>query len=395
MGSDLKTLGNAATNALPAAGAIAGGIGGGVLGAVGGPVGAYAGAVGGSALGGAAGEATKEGIQGKLSAPNIAKAGVGYGAMEAIAGPVASLAGKVIEATGAGIAKMFIPKSEAEAGIIQAYKAGTSFLDRVGAVLKIGSTKAPTTAASSAFDKGLIGTESMLGVQAKRAQTTLWDKLISPALKQSTEKINIPTFLKEAQDKIVAETNDPTRQKVLLNALKAIREDFKGVGSISLEQLQKYKEGWAEFVPEKAYKGQPIAGAVNDVRNTLAGMSREKIYNALGDNVKQGYLDYSNLFGITKLGQKAMTGVTSIIKGGTGTSIKNILEMVTIPVGTIGGQSIYKVGQGLEFLGKPGARTLRDALGIPLFGTGQGQSDTSMSSPTQSANTLPTQTPIQ
>jgi hypothetical protein len=285
----------------------------------------------------------------------------------AAGGALAAPVGKVLEVGGKGVASMFIPKSDAEAGMLQAYKASTPFVERVKSLLGAGESKAPSTAASAAFDKGLMGTESMMGVQAKRAQTKIWDGLINPALKQSGQAVNMPSFLDEAAQKITQETNDPTRQKVLLNALDAIKEDFGGVNKINLSQLQKYKEGWAQFVPEKAYKGQPIAGAVNDVRNTLAGMAREKIYSALGDNVKQAYLDYGNLHGISALGRKAMTGA---IKGGTGTTLKNLLEMTTIPIGTVGGQTLYKAGQGVELFGRAGASTVRDVLGI-----GQGQSD--------------------
>ena len=99
-----------------------------------------------------------------------------------------------------------------------------------------------------------------MGVGAKRAQTKLWENLVSPALKQSKTEVDLPSFFKEAEDKIVKENTDPTRQKVLLNALNSVKEDFGDVGKISMEQLQKYKEGWAKWVPEKAYKGKDISG---------------------------------------------------------------------------------------------------------------------------------------
>jgi hypothetical protein len=283
--------------------------------------------------------------------------------------------------------------------MLQTYKATTPLIDRIGAILGLGGKEAPGTAASTAFDKGLVGTEQMLGVGAQKAQTKLWDNLIDPALKQSDAKITMSDFFKQAEDKITTETNDPTRKGVLLNALNSIKDDFKGVEDISLKQLQKYKEGWAEFVPEKAYKGQPIAGAVNDVRNTLAGMARQTIYGELGSNVKQAYIDYTNLYGIKQLGIQAGTGITSIIKGGTGTSIKNILEQTTIPVGTLAGQVIYKVGQGVELLGAPGARIVRNLLygGIlPKTSLPAGQSqDMSQSSPNQQNNTPATPPPTQ
>ena len=400
-------VGNFATNALPAIGSTIGAIGGGLAGGaiasptvLGIPAAAYAGAVGGAALGAAAGEAGKEAIQKKAISPkDIAVSGAEYGGLEAVAGPVLSLAGKGIEAVGQGIGEMFIPKSTAESAMLQTYKATTPLIDRIGAILGLGGKEAPGTAASTAFDKGLVGTEQMLGVGAQKAQTKLWDNLIDPALKQSDAKITMSDFFKQAEDKITTETNDPTRKGVLLNALNSIKDDFKGVEDISLKQLQKYKEGWAEFVPEKAYKGQPIAGAVNDVRNTLAGMARQTIYGELGSNVKQAYIDYTNLYGIKQLGIQAGTGITNVIKGGTGTSIKNILEQTTIPIGTLGGQIIYKVGQGVELLGAPGARIVRNLLygGIlPKTSSPAGQSqDMSQSSANQQNNTPATPPPTQ
>lgn len=370
---------------LPAAGGVVGGIAGGALGAAAGietGPGAiatgYAGAVAGSGAGAALGTAAQEKLTGqKLQPGEIAKQGGIYAGLEAVGGPILSGLGKLTEAAGAGISKMFLPKSEAEAGALQAYKAGTSFVDRVTNVLT-GGNKAPTTAASTAFQKGLVGTESMLGVQAKRAQSTIWNKILKPALNDSKAEVDMGSFFKQAEDKITNETNDPTRKGVLLNALNSIKEDFGDVGNVSMAQLQKYKEGWAEFVPEKAYKGQSIAGAVNDVRNTLAGMARQNIYDSLGDNVKQAYLDYGNLYGITKLGQSAMAG--SGFKGGAGKLAHTLWEMATVPAGTIGGQTLYKVGQIGEFVGKPGARTLRDLLGIPLApgSTSTSESDQSL-----------------
>lgn len=379
----IQQLKQQAAGVLPTAGAIAGGAIGGLAGGAAGletGPGAiatgYAGAVAGSGIGAAAGTAAQEKIEGQPLQPGqIAKQGGIYAGLEAVGGPVISALGKVTEAAGAGIAKMFIPKSEAEAGTLQAYKAGTGFLDRVKNVLT-GSGNKPSTAASTAFEKGLVGTESMMGVQAKRAQGKIWNSVVKPALANSTDKVDMRNFFQTASDQISKDVNDPTREKMLQNALESVKEDFGNVDNISMEQLQKYKEGWAEFVPEKSYKGQPIAGALNEVRSVLADSARQQIYNSLGDDVKQAYLDYGNLTGITKLGQKAMAG--SGFKGGAGQLAHSLWEMATVPAGTIGGQTLYKVGQVGEFVGKPGARTLRDLLGIP-----ESKGNTSESSPSQ------------
>lgn len=276
-------------------------------------------------------------------------------------GEASKVAGKTVESAAQKLATSFIPISETEAGASQTYKAGSSFLDRVGSFLA-NDSKAPSTAASTAFQKGLAGTESMMGVQAKRAQGKLWTGLIKPALDQSKTEVDMPGFFKQAEEQITSSTADPTRRNALLDALSAVKEDFGDVGKISMKQLQKFKEGWAEFVPEKAYKGQNIAGALNDVRNTLAGMARSTIYKDLGSGVRQAYLDYGNLKSITALGKKAMAG--SKFKGGAGNFLHGLYEMATVPLGTIGGQALYKVGQGLEVTGLPGATTLGEVLGL-------------------------------
>lgn len=276
-------------------------------------------------------------------------------------GEAGKVGGKAVESAAQKLGTSFIPKSETEAGMLQTYKANNTFADRLRSLVT-GGLKAPTTAAQTAFDKGLVGTESMLGVQAKRAQGKLWTGLIQPALDQSKTEVDMPSFFQQAEQKIASETADPTRKNALMDALSAVKEDFGDTGKISMKQLQKFKEGWAEFVPEKAYKGQNIAGALNDVRNTLAGMARNTIYGDLGGEVKQAYLDYGNLNAITALGKKAMAG--SKFKGGAGNFLHGLYEMATVPAGTIGGQALYKVGQGLEVAGLPGATTLGEVLGL-------------------------------
>ena len=136
---------------------------------------------------------------------------------------------------------------------------------------------------------------------------------------------------------------------------------------------------------EKAYKGEDITSTVNDVRNTLAGMARQDIYNVVPSNVKQAYIDYGNLHAINALADKATSG--GVVKaGGTGTTLKNIFQMGAIPVGTVGGQTIYTVGQGIEFLGPQGAKTVAALLGMG----GPSQAGTTSQPPQQ-----PTQPPVQ
>ena len=168
--------------------------------------------------------------------------------------------------------------------------------------------------------------------------------------------MDLNDFFKEAEEQIIKNNPEKSMQKSLLEALESFKDDYKNTKTATMEELQKFKEGWAKFIPEKVYRGKPIAGSANNVKDTLADISRNKIYNALGPEAKQAYFDYGNLKGIQELGQKAMTG--GGLKGGFGSFWSTIGEMALTPVGTIGGQVIYRVGKvvgkGVELIGRPG-----------------------------------------
>src|SRR3990167_7497147 len=268
---------------------------------------------------------------------------------------VIPFAAQGIKGLGEGLAKFPISLSSKEAKLVQAYKANVPFWERV---LGGGKSQAPITSGKTAFDKGIAGTEGMIGVQAKRGATNLWDNMISPALDKSKVVQNMKSFWKEAQEEIIRLNPELSRQKSLLNALEAFKKDYKGVGTATMKQLQNYKSGWAEFVPEKAYKGEPIAGAFNDVKDTIAGIARTKIYDALGPEAKRAYFDYGNLINLQELGQKAMTG--GKLKGGFGSFWSAVKDIGLTPITTIGGKIVYKVGKGIEFVGERGAKTIKD-----------------------------------
>jgi len=287
-----------------------------------------------------------------------AKIGVGLG-----------VAGKVLSSAGKGVYKFIIPKGAREADLIQAYKANTPFLERVSLAAQ-GKTKAPITAGETAFNvevpgqvfnmQGLRGTESQLGVQARKASKNLWEGLISPSLDQSGTKVDMPTFFGELEKKIVKENVEKSRQKALIEALDALKEDYAGVGSVPIKDLQKFKEGWAQLVPDKAYRGKPIAGAFRDVQNNAADLARTAIYDALGPEVRRAYIDYGNLKAIQEIGIKAMTG--GKLKGGAGSFLSGLYEMALTPVSTMGGLVVYKTGQGILLIGAPGVGTIGELL---------------------------------
>ncbi len=346
-----------------------------VAGALGGAVGSkVAGNIGSGALGGyvadiGVGLTDKEKTVGEAFTPGL---GTTIGAAIPGAAPVLRVGGRAIAKAGSKIVETAIPNSIREAGILQTYRANNPFLKRVADVLK-GTENAPTTAGKTAVTtkagqsvNGLFGTKAQIGVQAKRATTSLWNDVISPRLKASDKVVDLDGFFSKVEADIKVNNPELSRQKALLEALEAVKEDYSGVKIVSLEKLQKLKEGWAELVPDKAYKGKPIAGAFREVQKELAGEARKTIYTELGDDVKQAYLDYGNLQGLQEMGKTAMTG--SKLKGGAGSFLSEIVSQAITPVATIGGQAIYRLGNGIEFIGKLGAKNIGQALGLKFPG---------------------------
>jgi len=287
--------------------------------------------------------------------------GTAIGAAIPLVGPTLRATGRLTAKTGEKIVDAVIPADTIEAKILQTYKKNNPFLKRVGDVLK-GTEKAPTTAGKTVTTEGLMGTKTQIGIQARRAQDKIWENVISPRLKASEQAVDLDGFFAKVQDDIIANNPEVARQKSLLNALNSFKDDYAGINSVSLEKLQKLKEGWAEFVPEKFYKGENIAGNAKQVQALLADEARQTIYSQLGDDVKQAYFDYGNLKGIADMGITSMTGQK--LKGGAGSFTQEIFSQAVTPVGTVGGQAIYKLGKGIEFIGNLGAKNLGEALGV-------------------------------
>lgn len=371
--------GETAKSLFPTGGAILGGMAGGALGGLvssptvlGIPAGVLAGGAAGAAAGAAGGEALQQKLfSGKIDAGKVGKEALEYGTTEAIGGPALKLAGSALKSGGQALAKAVIPTSAKEAKVIQNYTANKPFWERIGDFVQGKKSEAPHTVAQTAFDKFIVGTESQMGSQAKRTSEKLWGDLVQPALKKAGS-VDMPMFLSNVEQRIIKENPELSRQKGLMEALDALKEDYNGVSSVSLDDLQNFKEGWAQFVPDKAYRGKPIAGAFRDIQNTAASEARKQIYETLGPEVKQAYIDYGNLKSLQELGQSALTGAK--LKGGAGSFISGILEKALVPAGTIGGQVIYKTGEGVELIGKPGARFIRDLF--PLLGENSEEGNT-------------------
>ena len=50
-------------------------------------------------------------------------------------------------------------------------------------------------ARETALKQGIAGTESMIGIKAKKGATRLWQEVINPALKSSGVKIKMSSFI--------------------------------------------------------------------------------------------------------------------------------------------------------------------------------------------------------
>lgn len=282
------------------------------------------------------------------------------------AGPLLRGAGRITKKGGEKLVTSVIPKDAIEAKLLQTYRANKPFTERIGDVLRGEESKGIQTMGKTTFDKGFMGTKSQLGIQATQAKDKLWNGLISPALKKSDKQVDLEGFFTKIEDDIITNNPDKTRQNALLEALDAVKEDYAGTNVISMEKLQKLKENWSQFVPDKAYKGKPIAGSLAEVRNLMSKEARDTIYNELGDDVKKAYFDYGNLIGLQEYGQSAMTGAK--LKGGAGSFVYDLFNTTVTPIATIGGQGIYKIGQGIEFVGDLDAKTLGQALGLKFPG---------------------------
>jgi hypothetical protein len=264
------------------------------------------------------------------------------------------------KSTGIGV-NMEVPTRQA----LQSYQASQPTLfgrvkNLVTGANEPSTATAPTTEANTAVRLLQPGTEWQLGVHAKRVSQELWHGTIAPALRATKTKVNMPGFIAELKNDIIKGNADLSRRQTLLNALGSFQQDFGKVSNIGFEKLQAYKEGWAKFVPEKAYKGQPIAGALNEVRNMAAQKARALIHKELGGGIKQAYIDYGNLKSIEEAGINSVDPLRS--KGLTKQVWEMVMDKAVTPIATTAGKVLYKTGSGLEFLGDKGAKKVRDIV---------------------------------
>lgn len=344
----------------PLLGSIAGGI-----------IGGLPGAAIGSGIGTAVQGIAQRNIAGREMTPSqvvgepIQSAGITYAG-----GKLIGMAGRTLAPTAKKVGDIMyratIRPDQRMAELLQNYRAKYSLPKRFWAGVT-GKTLPgdPTTAAETAARKGLIGTESMIGVQAKQASDGIFENILNPAFqkaKNSGVKVDMKNFVKEL-GKELDDIADPVRKEVMKEGFKPFADAISKLGKVDLDYLQKLKVDWTEFLPKAALKGQDVAAPLSQIRNIASHKARNILYEQLGKFnplAKEAYLDYGNLQALEAMGRKAIQGQTII--GGTGTTIRNLLDMSVTPFSTSAGKALYTVGEGLEFIGKIGAKTVGEAL---------------------------------
>lgn len=219
----------------------------------------------------------------------------------------------------------------------------------------------PITEAQTAARQGLKGTERILGEQAANVSDKIFRGTISPKLAQAKQAIDMRSLIKNLEAK-VNKISELGRKTDLRDALNTFKNEYKNVNFISGTKLQEYKEGWAKFIAEKSsYKGgKPIGGAYKEIQNMAAQEARPILYRLIGKDGMQAYIDYGNLKSISEFARKTMDPLRS--KGITKQAWELILDTGVTPIATVGGQILYKTGEGLEFIGKRGAKTIRNII---------------------------------
>lgn len=220
----------------------------------------------------------------------------------------------------------------------------------------------PVTVADTALRSGIAGTEKQIGIQAKQVADNLYKKEIAPAVKSVKGVITKDELFAPLAERI-AQITDPSKKNAYQNAFESLAEDYKNIDSFTFEQAQKLKSELAEFTPAKVFRGQDVANETRMLQADMAKLIREKTYDALKDkNIKQKYLDYGNLQELQKVGVKAISEAGT--KGGFGGFWTTMYDTLLTPVKTIGGKTLYKVGDKLQFTAPKGfeGKSFKDYL---------------------------------
>lgn len=210
----------------------------------------------------------------------------------------------------------------------------------------------PITVAETALRSGIAGTERQVGIQAKQVGDNLWKKEIAPAVESIKGRITKAELFKPLKERI-AKIVDPSKKVAYQNAFNGLVEDYAKIKSFSYKEAQALKSELAQFTPAKVFRGKDVANETRMLQADMAKLIREKTYEKLKDiNVRQKYIDYGNLQELEKVGVKAISEAGT--KGGFGGFWSTIYDTAMTPVKTIGGKTLYKIGDKLQVTASKG-----------------------------------------
>lgn len=220
----------------------------------------------------------------------------------------------------------------------------------------VSAPKAPILRVDTALDKGISGTQKGMAVKARAESTRLWKENLKPALEKSQARMTKEELFAKARARVASEV-EPSRKRQLQKALEALEEDYTDFVDADLLTANEIKTSLAQFTPSKIFKGDEVASEVKMLKADMASAIRDKTYKELGSDARRAYIDYGNLKELEKIGVRPLTEGGKL--GGFGGFWTSVFDMATVPVKSVGGQVLYKVGNKLQFLGKPGISTLR------------------------------------
>lgn len=204
----------------------------------------------------------------------------------------------------------------------------------------------PVTVSETALRSGIQGTEKGVGVQAKRVADTLYRTKIAPEVDSIKDVITKDELFKPLRD-TVDNITDPSKKKAYQDAYESLVEDYAKIDTFTYKQAQKLKSEIAEFTPSKIFRGQDVANELRMLKADIANTIRQKTYEKLKDvNIKQQYLDYGNLQELQKVGVRAISEAG--LKGGFGGFWSTLYDAAMTPVKTIGGKTLYHIGDKLK-----------------------------------------------
>lgn len=262
-----------------------------------------------------------------------------------------AVTGGLTETGGSKLMGAILTPTESQANKVINYRAKTPLPERIIQSAGLAESKAPVTVPDVALKYNLARlTRGQVGTAAKKTANELWENIVNPAIDNIKDKIDKDAIF-NAITKKINQTADLSKKNALLDALNSLKDDYKGVKTFSLKQLDSIKSEMASSLPAKVWKGQDITGTFNNIRKMFSEEARNVVRSKLPKEVKSIYDDYGSLKELATKGAKSLTeGFNSGVLGLLSKEIKTLaLPVTAIPGNVIGktGTAIKKAGQSL------------------------------------------------